>query len=186
MEIFEYLMVMVSIILGLGVTQTLRGLSKIARSPKTYLPVTIWAITLFYLHIQVWWSLWDTVAVVSWTQPFFYLLVAIPCSLFGATELLLPMGNSPDTNWESHFFGVRKWYIGAFCVFAALATLETYVFLGTPLSHPYRINQAIIITAAAAGFFTENRTVHVWTSATVLGSLLIGQALFRLTPGLGD
>lgn len=32
MEIFEYLMVMVAIILGLGVTQILRGLSKIARS----------------------------------------------------------------------------------------------------------------------------------------------------------
>ncbi len=61
-------MVMVSIVLGLGVTQALRGFSKIARSSSTFLPLTIWATTLFYLHIQVWWALWDLTAVGTWNQ----------------------------------------------------------------------------------------------------------------------
>jgi len=42
MEIFEYLMVMVAIILGLGVTQILRGLSKIAR-----------VVNMFSLRLQI-------------------------------------------------------------------------------------------------------------------------------------
>ncbi len=47
MDHFEYLMVMVSIILGLGTTQTLRGLSKMARSPTRFLPATLWVIGLY-------------------------------------------------------------------------------------------------------------------------------------------
>ena len=44
MEIFEYLMVMVAIILGIGVTQALRGLSKIACGSKPFVAVTIWGV----------------------------------------------------------------------------------------------------------------------------------------------
>ncbi len=84
-------MVMVSIVLGLGVTQALRGFSKIARSSTGFLPLTIWATTLFYLHIQVWWALWDLTAVETWNQLYFSLIILVPCSLFGATELLLPL-----------------------------------------------------------------------------------------------
>ena len=156
-------MVMVSIVLGLGVTQALRGFSKIARSSSTFLPLTIWATTLFYLHIQVWWALWDLTAVGTWNQLYFSLIIAIPCSLFGATELLLPLGSNPDTDWQSHFFSVRKWFIGVICVFTVLATLETYILLNVPLTHPYRIVQLIVLAAAATGFFAKcvRRSVEI-------------------------
>ncbi len=108
LDLFEYLMVMVAIILGLGVTQTLRGLSKIARGSKSFIAVTIWALTLFYLHIQVWWALWDLTAVGAWNQLFYYLLIAVPCSLFAATELLLPLGSSADTDIDIRFTKVHR------------------------------------------------------------------------------
>ncbi len=49
MEIFEYVMVMVSIILGLGVTQILRGLSTVARGEHPSSIVTTWAELLLPL-----------------------------------------------------------------------------------------------------------------------------------------
>ena len=98
LEIFEYVMVMVSIILGLGVTQILRGLSKIARGEHPSSIVTTWAALLFTLHLQVWWALWDLHQVAQWTQVYFFFVVAIPCSLFAMTELLLPMGSVPETD----------------------------------------------------------------------------------------
>ncbi|MEE8308142.1 MAG: hypothetical protein V3R81_12815 [Gammaproteobacteria bacterium] len=184
MDIFEYLMVMVSIILGLGATQALRGLSKIAQSSRTFLPLTIWAVILFYLHIQVWWALWDLTAVAAWNQFLFYLLIAIPCSLFGATELLLPFGSSPDTDWREHFFSVQKWFFVVLCVFTVLALLETYIFLNVSLTHPYRIIQVMVLAAAVIAIFVKNPKTHVWLSVTVGGGLLVGQVLFRLFPGL--
>lgn len=184
MDIFEYLMVMVSIILGLGATQTLRGLSKIARSSTTFLPLTIWSVTLFYMHIQVWWALWDLTAVQTWNQLYFSFIIAIPCLLFGATELLLPMANSPDTDWQSHFFSVRKWFFGVLCIFLVFAMFETYILLGLPLTHPYRIIQATTLAATITAFNARSPKTHLWLSVMFLGILMFGQALFRLLPGL--
>jgi len=177
---------MVSIVLGLGVTQTLRGLSKIAQSSQTFLPLTMWAVVLFYLYLQVWWALWDLNAVGDWNQFYFYLLVAIPCSLFAATELLLPLASSANTDWQSHFFSVQKWFFGVFFVFSVIAFLETYVFLNVSLTHPYRVMQVALAAIVVTGFFVKNAKTHVWLSVIYLCGLLVGQILYRLLPGLSQ
>ena len=105
MDLFEYLVVMVSIVLGLSVTQVLRGLGKVVRNQSRFPPIIIWAIVLFYIHIQVWWGLWDLSNITSWNMFSFYLLIAIPCSMFAAVELLLPLSSDADTDWEAHFSG---------------------------------------------------------------------------------
>jgi hypothetical protein len=186
LDLFEYLMVMVSIVLGLGATQALRGLSKIAQSSRTFLPLTIWAAILFYIYIQVWWALWDLTAVGAWNQLFYYLLIAVPCSLFAATELLLPLGSSPDTDWKSHFFSVRRSFFIVFLFFAFLATINTYVFINVSLTHPYRITQAIIMSLVATAIFVKKPKIHLWLSVSVACVLLLGQILFRLLPGLNQ
>jgi hypothetical protein len=184
LDIFEYLMVVVSIVLGLGVTQTLRGFSKIAQSSRTFLPLTMWTAVLFYLYLQVWWALWDLHAVDVWNQFYFYLLVAIPCSLFAATELLLPLASNAKTDWQSHFFSVQKWFFGVFFAFSVIAILESYVLLDVSFTHPYRLVQVALSAIVAAGFFANNTKTHVWLSAIYLFGLLIGQVLFRFLPGL--
>jgi hypothetical protein len=186
MEIFEYLMVMVSIILGLGVTQILRGLSKLARGERPSSIVTTWAALLFTLHLQVWWALWDLHQVEQWTQVYFFFVVAIPCSLFAMAELLLPMGSAPETDWRAHFFSIRVWFFRLYLLFLVMATLETWVFLDTPLTHPYRIMQLLQLALALVGLNTTNLRTHHWLPAISIVMLLVGQVLFRLLPGLGS
>ena len=186
MEIFEYLMVMVAIILGLGVTQVLRGLSKIVRSEHPSSIVATWATLLFILHVQLWWAFWDLGQVEQWTQAYFILLIAIPCSLFAMTELLLPMGSAPETDWQAHFFSIRVWYFRLFLIFVVLATLNTWVFLDTPLTHPYRIMQLAQMALALVGLNTTNLRMHRWLPVVSIAMLLVGQMLFRLLPGLGS
>ncbi len=186
MTIFEYLMVMVSIMLGIGVTQTLRGISKIVQSPQAFLPLTLWALIFFVLYLQVWWALWDLNTVPDWNQFYFYLLVTIPCSLFAATELLLPQTSSAKTDWRAHFFSIRKWFFGVFFVFAILSAAQTYILLDVPLTHPYRALQGLVIATIVAGYFVENARAHVWLSAIVISSVLVGQVLFRFLPGLSQ
>ncbi len=185
MDIFEYLMVMVAIILGLGVTQILRGLSKLARSEYPSSIVTTWAAMLFILHIQLWWAFWDLGQVEQWTQAYFILLIVIPCCLFAMTELLLPMGIGPETDWQAHFLSVRVWYFRLFLFFVVLATFNTWVFLDTPLTHPYRIMQLFQMALVLVGLNTTNLRTHRWLPAISIVSLLVGQAMFRLLPGLG-
>jgi hypothetical protein len=184
MSMFEYLMVLVSIVMGLGITQVLRGLSKIARSRSAYSALTLWALLLFYLHVQVWWALWDLNEVAAWNQFYFTLIVLIPCSLFGATELLLPMGATPETNWRTHFFSVRRWFFALMIAFTVIATLETRILLGVPMSHPYRLMQFAILTLLAIGLVSGNQRIQPWLAGGAIGVAVSGQILFRLLPGL--
>lgn len=184
MSIFEYLMVLVSIIMGLGLTQALRGLSKIARSDTRCLPLTLWAGILVYLYVQAWWAFWDLNGVATWNQGYFTLLVLIPCIMFGATELLLPMGKTAETNWHAHFFKVRRWFFGMMFMFSSLATLQTFVLLGVPLAHPYRVIQVAILSLHVIGFTVASPRVHRWLPIFAIAIILAGQLLFRLVPGL--
>lgn len=186
MSIFEYLMVMVSIMLGLGATQLLRGFSKVAQSPQRFLPLTMWAVVLFYIHLQMWWALWDLNAVPVWNQFYFYFLVSLPCSLFAATELLVPLGSSANTDWRAHFFKVRKWFFGVFFVFSICAAVQTYVFLEVPLTHPYRAIQGLLIVIIATGYFVRKARTHIWLGAIFVGVVTVGQVVFRFLPGLSE
>jgi len=181
--IFEYLMVLVSIILGLGITQTLRGLSKIARSDAPYLALTLWAALLVYLYVQVWWALWDLHAVESWNQGFFTFVVLIPCSMFAATELLMPMGTTADTDWRAHYLKVRRWFYALMIVFMILATIETRLLLGVPLMHPYRVMQVSMLALLVVGFTSANQRIQPWIPGLAIFIIITGQLLFRLLPG---
>jgi hypothetical protein len=184
MSIFEYLMVLVSIILGLGMTQTLRGLSKIARGDAPYVVLTLWAAFLGYVYVQVWWALWDLNEVTSWNQGYFTLIVLIPCSMFAATELLVPMGTTSETDWRAHFFRVRRWFFAVMILFTLLATFETYLLLGVALTHPYRLMQFGILGLLIVGLVSANPRIHPWLPTLAIASMIVSQVAFRFVPGL--
>jgi hypothetical protein len=146
--------------------------------------VTLWAVTLFYLYIQNWWAFWDLKAVTDWNQLNFTLIVLLPCAMFGATELLLPMAASPDTDWRAHFLKVRRWFFTMMLAFATLAILESRFMLGVPFTHPYRIMQATVVSLLLVGLFCRSQRLQPWVAGGVLGTLLVGQVLFRMLPGL--
>ena len=184
MTIFEYLMVMVSIILGLSITQVLRGLSKIARSPQRSVAVTLYGVFLFALHVQTWWALWDLSDVPEWNFVLFLLLISIPSVLFATSELLFPMATTAETDWNAHYDSVRKWFLSVLAFWTILALLETRIFLGTPIMHPYRIVQLSILSLIIAGIFLPARRTQNWIAGSILFLLIAGQLVFRLLPGL--
>jgi hypothetical protein len=184
MSIFEYLMVMVSIILGLSITQVLRGLSKIARSSQRSGVVVTYGVFLFALHVQTWWALWDLSAVPEWNFVFFLMLISLPSVLFATSELLFPMATTAETNWQAHYASVRKWFLSVLAFWTVLAVLETRIFLGVPLTHPYRIVQLSILGLIIAGLLLPARQAQNWIAGSILSLLIIGQLIFRLLPGL--
>jgi hypothetical protein len=55
MDDFSYLSVLISIVLGLGITNLLAGFAALVRNRgrvKIYWPMPMWMITLFLIHIQ--------------------------------------------------------------------------------------------------------------------------------------
>lgn len=182
--IFEYVMVIISIILGLGITQLLRGFGKIARSETRDLGLVLWATLVFILHLQVWWALWDVRENPDWTQFKFYFIVLIPCTLFAMVEFLVPMSSAPGLDWSKHFRNVRRWFFPLYVFFSFIALLESWLMLGTPLTHPYRIMQLTQMTIGIVGWVSVSERVHAFLPVIAIVMMFVGQAIFRLVPGL--
>ncbi len=182
MTIFDYLMVLISIVLALGVTQILTGLSKLLRSQQRYAPVGLWGIALFLVHAQFWWALWDTRQVTEWNQFSFLYILLIPCSLFAATELLLPSSSSTETDWKVHFNKIRTLFFGAYVTFHVLAASFTWILLEIPLTHPYRIAQTAMTAVLLAGMGARGPHSQKLLPMTYLVIVIVSQLYFRLFP----
>ena len=184
MTFFEYVMVMVSIVLGLSLAQLLRGFGKFVRSERRELAVALWATVLVIMHLQVWWALWDMHTIDNWTQFRFYLLVSIPIFMFALSELLTPMGSAAATNWRDHYLKVRLWFFGIYVVFTFVSMFASWILMDTPLIHPYRIVQLADASFGIVALLSVNLRVHRVMAILTIMSVLAGQAIFRLLPGL--
>jgi len=94
MDPFEYVMVLTSLILGLGITQILTGVANLILRMdivKFYLPHTLWIILTFGFHVQEWWFDYEyATSVKVWRLMDFLFLVLYPIMLFILARLLFP------------------------------------------------------------------------------------------------
>ncbi|HZX71160.1 MAG TPA: hypothetical protein VFE77_10120 [Rhodanobacter sp.] len=93
MDAFSYLSVLLSIILGLAITQVLQGFRglMLARSRvRTYWPSLAWAILLLVLDVQAWWAMYDLRFRHEWSFLGFAVVLAQTVPLYLLAGLVLP------------------------------------------------------------------------------------------------
>lgn len=108
MTIFEYLMVMVSIILALALAQSLRGVTEIVTNPNRYWIHSAWVAMIIILIIQTWWGYWDFSGMSHWTLATFLYVLLMPILIFLAAYLIIPAYRSKDSDWADHFYAIRS------------------------------------------------------------------------------
>src|SRR5688572_9367202 len=103
---FEYVIVLISIILGLGITTILTGVAELIKHGKPlkiYTPYIIWIVLIFVLHIQDWWISYQLMSVKVWTLHFFLLVILYPINLYILAHLLFPGTLSKDFNSKEFY-----------------------------------------------------------------------------------
>jgi len=90
---FEYVSILISIILGLGITHLLTALSEILYQPKHlkfYWPHAIWVYFILFLFIQDWIISYQLKDKNIWYFHEVLFVLLYPILLFGAAKMLLP------------------------------------------------------------------------------------------------
>jgi hypothetical protein len=90
---FEYVIVLVSIILGLGITTILTGIAELIKhrgSVSIYPPYFIWITLVFVMHIHEWWESYWLKSIVEWKLPMFLFVILYPIGLYILAHLLFP------------------------------------------------------------------------------------------------
>ena len=100
MDLFEFILIITSVIYAMGVAQILSGVSRLAQTDvpiRWYLPHSLWTFTLFVWIFLVWWSAWEF-RDLNWTFPLYLYMALAPTLIFFACSLLIPQ-TIRDSSW---------------------------------------------------------------------------------------
>ena len=163
MDEFGYLAVILSIILGLSVTQLLQGLSNLINARdrvRIYWPAIGWALLLLVIDIQAWWSMFGYRGRHTWTFLQFAILLLETILLYLLAALALPNAFSAEiVDLRVNYFRHARWFFGSFLAVLLVSLVKNVVMSGSlpgPFDltfHLFWIAGAIIAGATRSDLF---------------------------------
>jgi hypothetical protein len=164
MDEFGYLAVILSIILGLSVTQLLQGLSQIINARdrvRIYGPAIGWAILLLIIDAQAWWSMFGYRNRHSWTFLEFAVLLLETILLYLLAALALPTAvGEAIVDLRANYFRHARWFFGSFVGVLLVSLLKNIVMTGS-LQSPFDLGFHFFwIAAANVAAVTRNDRFH--------------------------
>ena len=167
---FEFILVLVSIIIGLAMTEIFRGIARILRGDlRPYWIHSLWIFQVFLHQVQLWWSYW---VIHSRLEFFFFQLLHLllgPALLYLAAALLFPARDSHG-GLRDYYYQRRK---VLFLVLASLATLYFVTNWVTSGFNPATAALRVGYSIALVGLAISNRP---WLHAVVAVASVIGLA----------
>jgi len=162
MSHFEFIMIMLSIIVGLGVSVVLTNVARQIKAGPTCKPYwvqSILTLTIFIALLQQWWESWDLQAIDSWTFPIVVMMLGGPIGLFIISHLLFPE-RLEGADLRQHYFKGSQgaWSIAAMVVIAS--TLFRPLAFGTTLLDWDNAAPTGLLIVFGVLFFSNNKTIH--------------------------
>jgi hypothetical protein len=164
MDAFTYLSVLLSIIIGLGMTQILTALGRLIRTRSNvvrYWPPLLWSGILLIIYVQVWWSMFGLRSYTSWTFLAFLVVLLQTIMLYMVAAVVLPDESEGGTvDLKEHYRRQAVWFFGFFA-----ATLLVSVMKDVVLSRrlPAPVNLAfhcLFLVICAIGIVTRREIYH--------------------------
>ena len=187
MDIFEFIVGMISVILALAIAQLFIGVSDLIQRRdrvRFFLPHSVWATVIFLIAFLHWWSLW-TFKDLDWNFAMFFYSLLGPSLMFFATTILNPRDRGKDTlDLAEYFMDTRHYFLGVTLVVFLLFTFDGPLFGTEQLFNSLRVAQAVVTACIVWGIVSDNRRSHTIIALAVLGSLLAVVSI-RFLPGQG-
>jgi len=188
MDAFNYLSVLISIILALGMTRVLAGVGEMlqARSRRRiYWVHAVWIVNLFLYLVVAWWIFYRWRNQQPWTFFLFLFVLISPTILFLASLLLFPSEGALDQfiDYKKHFYANHRAFFAIFSMFTLVDIVDT-LLKGIPhfleLGPQYVISNSLYFAGLATAAITRNERYHQFFGLFFFVQTIIASfALFR-------
>jgi hypothetical protein len=163
MALFEFIIILKSIVIGLAMSQLLMGFASSLRDPEVCRPYwlhTLLVATVFLVLVQVWWESWPLSAVPQWRFSTLLLLL-LPCvALFLVCHVLFPRPNQSGC-LEQHYFDKHRLVFILVAITAFTSVLFFPIAFGLSLIDAENIQSALIIIFALILAITRKAILHM-------------------------
>lgn len=187
MDPFSYLVVLTSIVLGVGVTRLVGGLGKLLQTRKrkrSYWVHTLWILNLLLVIVIVWWFAYRWRTYERWTFFLFLWLLLSPILLYLIASLLFPDSDDEQSvlDWRVYFYANHR---DVFLLLALIFPIDVIDSLLKGLAHfreqgpVYFLTMSLLFTCCLVAAFNKNARFHaVFAVAFMLYNLgLLGASL---------
>ncbi|HEX3810477.1 MAG TPA: hypothetical protein VHW02_12365 [Rhizomicrobium sp.] len=164
MDAFSYLSVLLSIVLGLAITQLLGGFAALVRARhrvKMYWPVPVQMAVVFLLALQLWWALFPLNERRHWTFATFLIVLMQPVMVYLMAAFITPdVPPSGEIELRAGYFRETRWFFGSILVALGVSIAKSVMMAGTLPVPADLVGHAAFAAVALTGFFSRNSTVH--------------------------
>jgi hypothetical protein len=133
-DAFSYLSVLLSIIVGLAITQILqgyRGLLLARGRVRFYWPALTWSALLLVIAAQGWWASFGLTRQHNWTFLQFSVVMLQMVLLYMMAGLVLPdMPAEAPIDLRAHYFRERRPFFGVFVLMLGASVAKDWVLTG--------------------------------------------------------
>jgi hypothetical protein len=168
MGAFEYLSVLISIILALGMTRVRAGVGEMlqARSRRhIYRVHAIWIVNLFLYLVVAWWIFYRWRNQQPWTFFLFVFVLISPTILYLASLLLFPREGDVDLaiDYKTHYYANHRAFFILFALFTPVDIVDS-LFKGIAhflqLGPQYFVSNLLFFAGLTTAAITRNERYH--------------------------
>lgn len=180
---FDYLAVLISVVLGLAITHVLTGISGAINRRERHRPDWIqiwWGINVLAYVLGVWWGMYWWKHLTVWTVQEFAFLTGYAIVLFMTASLLFPWEGGEGSAAEPALWRNRRWFFGMLLAAHLIDIPETAAKQVAGLravAGQYWFAEPAFLTIAVLGLVTAKRKVHAVLAPAWL-AVMIGYEVF--------
>jgi hypothetical protein len=181
MDAFSYLSVLLSIILGLGLTQILTASGRLIRHRERvrtdWLPL-LWAAVLLVIYVQVWWAMFGLRLHRDWTFLAFLTVLMQTGTLYLMAAVALPeQVEDAGVDLREYYERQHRWFFGFFLA-TLIVSVAKDVVLGGQLPTPMNLGfHALLASACVLGIAVRGRRFHALLGVASAGAIMVYIAL---------
>lgn len=162
MGLFEFLMILMSVVIGLALSELLTGLANLLRVRETvkfYWIHALFQFGVFFALLQQWWESWDLVDVgaISFGSVLAMLIPSV--MLFLIAHLLYPRP-ATDANLDEYYYRQAPILWGLVVLGTLVGTFSGPLLEGEPVFYVDNISGFPVMAICTALIVSKSRRVH--------------------------
>jgi len=177
-DVYFHIRILIGVVLGLGLTRMLSGVSRIVQHPghkPIYAVHLLWVAIVFLSAIHFWWWEFSLIHHAPWKFELFVFVLFYAFLFFLLSSLLFPDAMDEYAGYEDYFLSRRRWFFGLLAATVPVDLIDTLAkgrahFESLGVEYPVRL--AILLVLCGLAAWTTNRRFHLLFAAFYLVYLL--------------
>jgi hypothetical protein len=128
MEMFNYVMVLASVIIGLGIAHLLQGVGGMVEHPrrqKIYWVHLLWVAVIFLRALFWWWFEFRLSETPEWTFTLYLFVLGYAVLIYLWCVLLFPRDLAGYDGFKDYYYSRRGWFFGLLVAGQAVDVADT-------------------------------------------------------------